>query len=74
MDFVLSLVALTAIALVLGAIWLWRRHGVRKQAVLMVLLALVMVVNVLIWTLPDSDGAALRDRASDAGISQVAPT
>lgn len=66
MDFILSLVTLAAIVLVLGAVWLWRRHGQRKQALLMVLLAFVMVVNVLIWTLPDSGGQALRDRAAAA--------
>jgi len=63
MDAVLSVVALAALALVAGAIYLWRR-GVRKQAGLMLVLAGVMIVNVLIWTLPGSGGTAPIDRAA----------
>ena len=64
MDTVLSVVTLAAIALVAGAIYLWRT-GVRKQAGLMLVLAAVMVVNVLIWTLPDAGGTAPLDRAAE---------
>jgi hypothetical protein len=64
MDLVLSVVVLAAIALVAGAIWLWRRGGATKQVWLMLLLAVVMIVNVLIWTLPDSGGTAPLDRAA----------
>ena len=64
MDTVLSLVALVALALIAGAIFLWRR-GVRKQASLMVVLAVVMIVNVLIWTLPGAGGTAPIDRAAE---------
>lgn len=63
MNIVLSIVMLAAFALVAGAIYLWRRTGEIKQPALMVLLALVMVANVLIWTLPDASG--------DAPIDQV---
>ena len=63
MDIVLSVVALVALALVARAIYLWRR-GVRKQAALMLVLAVVMIVNVLIWTLPDAGGTAPIDRAA----------
>ena len=63
MDAVLSVVALAALALVAGAIYLWRK-GVRKQAGLMLVLAVVMIVNVLIWTLPGSGGTAPIDRAA----------
>ena len=63
MDTVLSIVALAALALAAGAIYLWRR-GVRKQAGLMLVLAVVMIVNVLIWTLPGSGGTAPIDRAA----------
>jgi drug/metabolite transporter superfamily protein YnfA len=66
MDLVLSVVVLAAIALVAGAIWLWRRQGATKQVWLMLLLAVVMIVNVLIWTLPDSGGTAPLDRAAEA--------
>lgn len=64
MDTVLSIVALAAFALVAGAVYLWTR-GVRKQAGLMLVLAVVMMVNVLIWTLPDSGGTAPIDRAAE---------
>jgi hypothetical protein len=57
-DFVLSLVMLTALALVAGAFVLWRRSGAVKQPALMVLLAVIAVINVLIWTIPTSDGRA----------------
>jgi uncharacterized membrane protein YozB (DUF420 family) len=63
MDTVISVVAFTALALVAGAIYLWRK-GVRKQAGLMLVLAVVMIVNVLIWTLPDAGGTAPIDRAA----------
>ena len=64
MDTVLSVVVLAAFSLVAGAIYLWRK-GVRKQAGLMLVLAVVMIVNVLIWTLPDSGGTAPLDRAAE---------
>jgi hypothetical protein len=65
MDTVLSVVALAALALVAGAIYLWRRGGARRQAGLMLVLAAVMLVNVLIWTIPDSGGRAPIERAAD---------
>ena len=65
MDTVLSVVALAALALVAGAIYLWRRGDMRKQAGLMLVLAVVMIVNVLIWTLPDGSGTAPIDRAAE---------
>ena len=56
MNTVLSLVMLTAIAL-LGASYLAHKRGApRKQVVLMVVLALVAVANVAIWTVPDGEG------------------
>ncbi|HYD25059.1 MAG TPA: hypothetical protein VEB68_09685 [Croceibacterium sp.] len=67
MDTVLSLVVLVAIALVAGATYLWRRGGARKQAWLMLVLAVVMIANVLIWTVPQSDGTAPIDRAVEGG-------
>lgn len=57
MDTVLSIMVLGAIALLLGAFWLWRR-GVRRQAVLMVVMAAVLAVNVAIWLVPLADGRA----------------
>jgi len=56
-DAVLSLLVLAGLALVAGAVVLWRR-GVRRQAVLMVVLAIIAAINVAIWTVPDSQGRA----------------
>ena len=67
MDAVLSVVVLSALALVGGAVLLWRRGDARKQAVLMLVLAVVMIVNVLIWALPQSSGTAPMDRAAEGG-------
>lgn len=58
MALVLSILVLACIALVIGAIALVRRGGTRKQAGLMLLLAVIMAVNVAIWTLPGNDGSA----------------
>ena len=71
LDLVLSLVVLAALALFGGALILWRRGTHRKQALLMVLMGVVMMVNVAIWVVPDADGAAparvMEDRAGQAG-------
>lgn len=58
LNAVLSLLVLLAIALLIGAFVLWRKGGRLQQVGLMVLLALVAIVNVLIWTLPDESGVA----------------
>ncbi|GLK45302.1 MULTISPECIES: hypothetical protein [Novosphingobium] len=63
MDIALSLLVLTVVALVLGAIALLRRGGYRKQAALMLVLAGVMIVNIAIWTLPGRDGRSLSSEA-----------
>ena len=57
LDLVLSILVLAALALIGGAIVLWRR-GQRQQALLMLVLAGVMAVNVGIWVLPDEAGQA----------------
>jgi hypothetical protein len=54
---------LTGIALIAGALLLWRRGGSRKQIALMLVLAAVIAVNVGLWTLPDGNGAAPIDRS-----------
>lgn len=58
MEIVLSILVLAAFALLAGAAWLWRKGGARKQAGLMVVLALVALLNVAIWTVPQPDGTA----------------
>lgn len=63
MNIALSLLVLTAIALVLGAVFLFRRGGYRRQAVLMLVLAAVMVMNIVIWTMPTPEGRSLSSEA-----------
>ncbi len=58
MATVLSLLVLTMFALIGGAVFLWRRGGARRQALLMLVLAAVIAVNIAIWTLPDSSGSS----------------
>lgn len=60
-SFVLSLAVLTAFALIAGAIVLLRR-GQRKQPVLMLILAAVMIGNVVIWSIPTPGGDTLVNR------------
>ncbi len=64
-DVVLALVMLAAFALCLGAYALYKRTGEAKQPVLMLILAAIAVFNVLIWTLPDADGARPIDLVED---------
>ncbi|AUX69344.1 hypothetical protein CHX26_07415 [Porphyrobacter sp. HT-58-2] len=66
-DIVLSIVMLAALALLAGAYALWRRTGEAKNPALMVLLAVIAVVNVLIWTIPTSTGEAPIDQLKAAG-------
>ena len=58
LDTVLSILVLAAVALIIGAVALWRRGGQAKQVWLMLLLAAIVAGNVLIWTVPDSTGKA----------------
>ena len=58
MNTVLSILVLAAFALAAGAVFLWRRGAPRKQIGLMLLLAVIMVINVAIWTVPDAGGNA----------------
>ncbi|MBX7501952.1 hypothetical protein K3181_10910 [Qipengyuania sp. YG27] len=62
LDAVLSITVLAALALLVGAFFLWRRTGNAKNALLMVLLAAIALVNVAIWTLPDAGGEAPLDK------------
>ncbi len=54
-----SLLMLAAFALVAGAYIGWRRGMAVKKVGLMVLAALVMLVNVGIWTVPNERGESL---------------
>lgn len=61
-DAALSLAMLTALALMAGAVFLWRK-GERQRPGLMAILAAVMITNVVIWSLPTKDGATLTGAA-----------
>jgi hypothetical protein len=63
-DLALSLAVLLAIALIGGAVWQWRRVGPNRNVWLMLVLAIVVLVNVAIWVIPYSNGAAPVDRAA----------
>lgn len=56
---VLSLMVLTAIALLGRAWWFWRKQRAGRQALLMVVLAAVIAVNVAIWAVPNQSGETL---------------
>jgi hypothetical protein len=58
----LSLMMLAVFALIAGALVLWRR-GERKRPALMAVLVAILIVNVAIWTVPDTSGEAPIDRA-----------
>jgi carbon starvation protein CstA len=62
LDAALSLMMLAAIALVAGALFLFRR-GERQRPVLMLVLAAIMVVNLVIWTAPTQQGTTLVEEA-----------
>lgn len=56
-DLLLSLVMLGGLALLGGAVMVFR-HGDRRRALLMLIAALVMFANVAIWVIPAKDGPA----------------
>lgn len=58
MNVTLSIMMLAAVALTIGAVFLWMKRGQRKQAGLMLFLAVIMVANIAIWTVPDASGDA----------------
>jgi peptidoglycan/LPS O-acetylase OafA/YrhL len=58
LDTTLSIVVLAIIALVLGAAALWRR-GVRRQALLMLLIAAIAAGNLALWLVPNDQGKTL---------------
>lgn len=67
MNLVLSIVMLAAGLLLVGAFFMWRRTRELKQPALMVVLAIIAVGNVLIWTIPTSDGTSPIERAENVG-------
>lgn len=65
LDLVISIVVLAGLALIAGAVVLWRR-GDAKNAALMAVLAAVMFVNIAIWMIPAEGGESLADVAGGA--------
>lgn len=55
---VLSILMLACIAMLLGALALWRLRGGGRQVWLMLALAVVLAINVAIWVVPSTDGTA----------------
>jgi hypothetical protein len=62
MALLLSLMMLAAIALVAGAVVLWRRGGKRLQVILMLVMAVVIAGNIALWVVPTSSGKAPIDQ------------
>ncbi|WP_432770306.1 MAG: hypothetical protein HEQ22_06065 [Sphingopyxis sp.] len=56
LDILMSVLVLTAILLIGGAVLVFR-SGDRRRALLMLVAALVMVANVAIWAIPVKDAA-----------------
>jgi hypothetical protein len=61
LDTALSLLVITAVALLGGAYLQWRR-GERKRAGLMLVLAVIFAANVAIWSVPDEQGQSLTNQ------------
>ena len=59
MSAILSIMVLGAIALTAGAIYLWNRDGMRRQALLMLVLVAVIAANVALLTVPVGDGQSV---------------
>ena len=54
----LSVLVLACIAMLLGALALWRRRGGGRHVWLMLALAAVLAVNIAIWVVPSTGGTA----------------
>jgi hypothetical protein len=65
MDTVLSLLVLTTIALVGGAVFFWRR-GERKRPALMLGMAVLIAADLAVWLTPVSGGPSLIEVAHQA--------
>ncbi len=52
-NIALSIAMVAVFALAAGGIYLWTKRGDRQRGLLMLAAALVILVNVLIWTVPN---------------------
>lgn len=64
-DLALSLMVLCAVVMSVAAFFAFRR-GDKKQGGLMLVLAVVLAINVAIWTIPGPDEAALSQAGAAA--------
>ena len=70
----LSLGVLAAFALLAGGLWLIVKRGERKNGILMLIAALVILANVAIWSVPLPDGKLNGSGSSDpAGSRDIDP-
>jgi thiol:disulfide interchange protein len=51
-DLAYSVAMLAALVLMIGGAWLIMKKRDARQGVLMIVMALVLIANVVIWTLP----------------------
>lgn len=65
-NIILSTATFTVVLLLYGAFRQWRKSGVGKQAVLMVIAAGVIIINIAIWTVPNKNGNSLADNSSSS--------
>lgn len=52
-NIVLTIAMFAVFALGAGGIYLWRKRGEKQRGLLMLAAALVILANVLIWTVPN---------------------
>lgn len=64
LNFILSVAVFAAILLLVGAWRRWRRDGNGQQMWLMIAAALVILVNIAIWVVPNQQGKSLVTEAS----------
>ncbi len=63
LNAILSIAMLVAFLLVYGAIRLAMREGFDKKPLLMIVAAIVIVANIIIWAVPDEQGRSLLQEA-----------
>ena len=63
LNFFLSVAVFAAILLLVGAWNRWQRDGGGQQSWLMIAAALVILVNIAIWVVPDQQGKSLATEA-----------
>ncbi|QLC24324.1 hypothetical protein HFP57_04305 [Parasphingopyxis algicola] len=52
-NIALSIAMVSVFALGAGGIWLWVKRGEKQRGLLMLAAAIVILANVLIWTVPN---------------------